>query len=67
MKEELNDRGNGGDSDDDLEDARHFNNTMKEVNLERSHVLSGYDGIEQADDGRGELCVASCWGHYVPR
>ena len=27
----------------------------------------GYYGIEQADEGGGELCVASCWEHYGPR
>ena len=31
VKEELNDMGNCGDSDDDSDDARNFDDTMKEV------------------------------------
>ena len=40
-EEELNKRGNGGDSDDDGEDARDFGDTMREVELERSRVMLG--------------------------
>ena len=31
VEEELNERRNGGDLDDDGEDARYFDNTMREV------------------------------------
>ena len=49
------------------DNARYFDDTMREVKLERSRVLLGADGIEQDDEGGGELYVASCWGHYGPR
>ena len=51
MEEELNERGNGGDLDDDGDDAREFDDTTREVKFEKSRVLLGYDGIEQADEG----------------
>ena len=51
VEEELNERENGGNLDDDGDDARDFDNTTREVELERSHVLLGDDGIEQADEG----------------
>ena len=36
---------NGGD------DSIYFDNTMREVKLERSLVLLGADGIDQSDEG----------------
>ena len=51
VEEELNERGNSGDSDDDGDDARDFDGTMREVELERSRVLLGGDGIDQAGEG----------------
>ena len=48
-EEELNERVNGGDSDDDGDDARDFKNIMRDVKLERSRVLLVDDGIEKAD------------------
>ena len=51
VEEELNERVNGRDSDDDGDDARDFDDTMREVKLERSRVLLGDDGIEEDDDG----------------
>ena len=51
VEEELNDRVNGGDSDDDGEYAIYFDYKMREVELERPHLLLGYDGIYQADEG----------------
>ena len=48
VEEELKERGNCGDLDDYGDDARYFNNTMREVKLERSRVLLGDGGIEQA-------------------
>ena len=64
--EELNERGNGGDLDDGCGDARDFDDTIREVEFHRSLFLLGDDGIEKADDGGDELCVDSCWGHYIP-
>ena len=53
VDQELNQRGNCGDSDDDNGDyARDFDDTMREVKLERSHVLLGDDGMQQADEGQ---------------
>ena len=51
MDEELNERVNGGDSDYDGENIREIEDTMREVELERSHVLLGDDGIEKTDEG----------------
>ena len=51
MEEELNERVNCGDLDDGGENARYSFNTMREVELDISHVLLGADGIEQADEG----------------
>ena len=48
-EEELNERVNGGDSDDDGDDARDFKNIMRDVKLERSRVVLVDDGIEKAD------------------
>ena len=50
MEEELNDKGNGGDFYDDGEDVRDFDNTIREVKLERSHDLLGNYGIEQDNE-----------------
>ena len=58
VEEELNERVNGGDQDDDGDNARYFYDAMKEVELERSRVLLGDYGIQQADEGGGELCIA---------
>ena len=51
VEEKLNERGNGRDSNDDGDNARDFYNTIKEVELERSRFLLGYDRIEQSDEG----------------
>ena len=67
VEEELNDRLNGGYPDDDYDGARDFENTMREVELERSCVLLVDYRIEQSSEGGGELCAASCWGNYKPR
>ena len=37
---------------------------MREVELDRLRFLLGDEGIEQADEGGVEICVASCWLHY---
>ena len=50
-EEELNYRVNGGDLDDDSDNERDFDKTMRELELERSHGLSGDGGIEQTDEG----------------
>ena len=47
--EEPNERGNGGYLDDDGDNARYFDDIMKEVKLERSRVFLGDDGIEKYD------------------
>ena len=53
VDQELNQRGNCGDSDDDNGDyARDFDDTMRGVKLERSNVLLGDDGMQQADEGQ---------------
>ena len=51
VKEELNERVNGGYLDDVGDNARYFDNTMREVKLERSRVLLGAYGIEKDDEG----------------
>ena len=51
VEEELNERGNGGDLDDDSEDKIDFDDTTSEVKLERSRVFLGDDKIYQADEG----------------
>ena len=33
------------------DNARYFDDTMREINLDRSCVLLGADGIDHADDG----------------
>ena len=40
---------NGGDYDDDGDDARDFDDSMMEFELESSCVLLGYEVIEKAD------------------
>ena len=67
VEEELNDRVNGGYLNDVSDNARYFDDKMREVRLERLRVLLGDDGIEQADKGGDKLYVASCWGHYGTR
>ena len=42
---------NGGDYYDDGDDARAFDNSMMEFELESSCVLLGYEVIEKADQG----------------
>ena len=49
VEEELNERVNSGDLDDDGDNARDFDDTMREVELDMSCFLLVYDGIEQAD------------------
>ena len=51
VEEELYETGNGGDLDDDGDDARYFGDTKREVILERLCVLLGDDGTEKADEG----------------
>ena len=51
MEEKLKKRGRFEDSDDDGDDGRYFDDTMREVELERSCVLFGYDRIEKDDEG----------------
>ena len=49
--EELNDKGVGGDLNDYGDDERYLDNKMREVELQISRVLLGYDGIYQSDEG----------------
>ena len=49
--EELNDKGVGGDLNDYGDDERYLDNKMREVELQISRVLLGYDGIYQDDEG----------------
>ena len=51
MEEEPNQRVNGGDQDNVGDNARDFEDTMREVEQERSHVLLGYDSTEKAGEG----------------
>ena len=51
VEEELNERWNGGYLDDDSNNAREFDNTRREVKLERSRVLIGDYGTEKDDEG----------------
>ena len=39
VEEELNERRNRGDSDDDDDDAKYLNDTVREIELERSRVF----------------------------
>ena len=48
VDEELNERANGGDLDDD---ARKCDDTVREVELERSRFFKGDNGIDKADEG----------------
>ena len=50
LEKELNERRNGGDLDDDGDDAREFGDTMREVELERSRFSLGDYGIEQSGE-----------------
>ena len=47
----LNERLNGGDLDYYIDDAKDFDNTMRELELERLCVLFRGDGIEKSDEG----------------
>ena len=49
VEEDLNERIIGGNSDGDCDYAREFGGTMREVELERLHVLLGDEGIEKFD------------------
>ena len=51
MEEELNQGVNGGGLDDDGDNTRYFDDTMRVFKLESSRVLLGADGIEQAEEG----------------
>ena len=51
VEEELNERVNGGYFDDFGDNARYFDDKMREVKLESSRVLLGAERIEQADEG----------------
>ena len=51
VKEELNERGNGGDLDDDGDYTTDLENTMRKVKSKRSHVFKGDDRIYQAGEG----------------
>ena len=51
VEEELNERVNSVDLDDVGDNARYFDDTMREVKLERSRVLLVAEGIDQADKG----------------
>ena len=51
VEEELNERGDCGDSDGVGDDARDFDDKMREIELERPHVLLRDEGIYKADEG----------------
>ena len=51
VQEELNQRGNGGDSDNVGDNARDFEDTMREIEWEKSRVLLGDDSIEKSGEG----------------
>ena len=60
-EEENNESVTHRNSDDDGEYSRDFDDTMRVVKLERSRVLLGYDGIDQAGEEEMKyvlLCVA---------
>ena len=51
VEDELNDMVSRGYLHDGGYNVRYSDNTIREVKLERSHVLLGADGVEQADEG----------------
>ena len=51
LEDKINESGNSGDLDDDGDSTIDVDDIIKEVELERSHVLLGYDGIEQVEGG----------------
>ena len=53
VEEELNQRGDGGNLDDDGDNVRDFDYTMREVKLKRSHFVLVDYGIEK--DGEGQM------------
>ena len=59
--EELNEMVNGGDLDDGGDNARYFDDSVREVKLERSRFLLGSDRIEQ-DDEEGMMSLLLHFG-----
>ena len=51
VEEDLNERIIGGNSDGDCDYAREFGGTMREVELERWHVMLWDYGIEKYNEG----------------
>ena len=51
VQEELNQRGNGEDSDNVGDNARDSEDTMREIEQEKSRVLLGDDSIEKSGEG----------------
>ena len=52
MEEEHNQGVNGGDSDDDGEDARYFYYSMRKVKMVRTRVFLDDYWIEKSDEGQ---------------
>ena len=62
----MNEKGNGGNLDDDGEDVRSLSDTMGEVELERSHVLLGDNRIGEADEGEMSSLLLHIWDTMDP-
>ena len=51
VEEEMNERGDDRNQDGDGDDSQYFDESMREVELNRSLVFLGYDGIDRSDEG----------------
>ena len=67
MEEELSEMVNGGDLYGDGDNARYFDNIMREVESERSRVFLGDHGLEKAGEGEMNYVFDSCLGNYLLR